>query len=111
MRALLCGTVVPWYLPPELRYRIVFDFFVITIWNNLIILERREVTFGHLLSAESCHKSYLPLDEEKDCGRKEQAGYVFDYYIFHGLPMFDTHTWLAPIGYHKVVRLKYILLT
>ena len=24
--------------------------------------------------------------------------------------MFDTHTWLAPIGYDKVVRLKYILL-
>ena len=26
------------------------------------------------------------------------------------MPMFNTRTWLAPIGYHKVVRLKYILL-
>ena len=30
--------------------------------------------------------------------------------IFHGCQYSTTHTWLAPIGYHKVVRLKSILL-
>ena len=51
----------------------------------------------------------LPLDLTKKGLWKEQPGYVFDYYI-SWMPIFNTHIWLAPIGYHKVVRLNSILL-